>query len=380
MAVPICVYHSFVCNGKPKTLPHASRSGYTTCIMFILENVPLREYSTMRLGGIARALTEINNRSEVGEAVAWAKERNLPILMIGGGSNIFWKDEGFEGLVLVNKIMGYEVFSEDEENTYIMIGAGESWDSVVERAVASGKSGVEYLSYIPGTAGGAPVQNIGAYGHELSEALTTVEVFDTQTGSLANLQTIDCGFGYRTSRFKTTDRGRFLITGLTLHLTKPLPTTKYYHWLEEYFAKNNIQDPTPNDIRNAVIEIRKSRLPDPARIPNNGSFFANPIVSADVYEMILMNHPKLASWPTPCFWRLPDGTYKIAAGALLEYAGFKDFHDTETGMATWYAQALVFVNENAKSTADLLAFREKITSKIQELFGITLTQEPELLP
>lgn len=348
--------------------------------MFILENVPLREYSTMKLGGTARALTEINNRSEVSEAVAWAKERNLPVLMIGGGSNIFWKDEGFEGLVLVNKIMGYQEFSEDEENTYITVGAGENWDSVVERAVATGKSGLEYLSYIPGTAGGAPVQNIGAYGHELSETAVSIEVFDTQTNALANIQAFDCGFGYRTSRFKTTDRGRYFITGMTLHLTKPLPEGTHYHWLEEYFAKNNIQSPTPADIRNAVIEIRKQRLPDPTRIANNGSFFANPIVSVDVYETIIMNHPKLASWPTPCFWRLPDGNYKIAAGALLEYAGFKDFHDPETGMATWYAQSLVFINENAKTTADLLAFKQKIADKIQELFGIALVQEPELLP
>lgn len=334
----------------------------------------------MRLGGQAAYLTEVASKSEVTEAVAWARERNLPLLMIGGGSNIVWKDEGFPGLVLVNKILGYEVFSEDEENTYIMVGAGENWDGVVERAVATGKSGVEYLSLIPGTAGGAPVQNIGAYGHELSESLVSVEVYDLQTNSFSNLQAIDCGLGYRTSRFKTTDRGRFLITGITLHLIKPLPQTSYYHWLEHYFAEHKIEQPSVADIRQAVIAIRSARLPDPARFANTGSFFANPIITADKYQELLDTHPKLAAWPSRCFWDLPDGTYKVAAGALLEYLGFKDYHDEETGMATWGAQALVLINEHADSTADLLKFKQMIVDKVQQTFGITLEQEPELLP
>lgn len=334
----------------------------------------------MRLGGNAAYVSEINDRSEVSQAVSWARERNLPLIMIGGGSNIIWKDEGFPGLILVNKIKGFEVFSEDEENVYLTIGAGENWDSVVERAVATGKSGLEYLSLIPGTAGGAPVQNIGAYGHELSETLVSVEAYDITENKLVNIASIDCGFGYRTSRFKTTDRGRFLITGLTLHLTKPVPQATYYHWLDEYLKKHELSQPTPADIRSAVIEIRQSRLPDPAVVANTGSFFANPIIDSSKYHEITDAHPKLVSWPSTCFWELTDGNYKVAAGALLEYLGFKGIHDEETGMGTWENQALVFINEKAQSTANLLAFKQKITDKVQQTFGITLEQEPELLP
>lgn len=335
----------------------------------------------MRLGGNAAYLSEINTKFEISEAAAWAKERNLPIIMIGNGSNIVWKDEGFPGLVLVNKIMGFETFSEDADNVYITVGAGENWDSVVERAVATGKSGLEYLSLIPGTAGGAPVQNIGAYGHELAETLVSVEAYDMQAGSLVNIPAVECGFGYRTSRFKTgPDRGRFLITGLTLHLTKPQPQASYYHWLQEYFQKHNLADPSLSDIRNAVIEIRTSRLPDPAQVANTGSFFANPVVDSVKYQEIIDNHPRLASWPTRCFWDLPDGTYKVAAGALLEYLGLKGVHDESTGMATWENQALVLVNEHAASTSDLLKFKQMIVDKVQQTFGITLEQEPELLP
>jgi UDP-N-acetylmuramate dehydrogenase len=358
-----------------------AEAGILSSNMYILENVPLGGYSTMRLGGNTAYLSEINTKFEVAEAVGWAKERNLPIIMIGDGSNIVWKDEGFPGLILVNKIMGFETFSEDEDNVYITVGAGENWDSVVERAVATGKSGLEYLSLIPGTAGGAPVQNIGAYGHEIAESLVSVEAYDMRSNALVNIPAAECGFGYRTSRFKTgADRGRFLITGLTLHLTKPQPQSSYYHWLEEYFQKHSLSEPSLRDIRNAVIEIRSSRLPDPTQVANTGSFFANPVIDSVRYRELLDSHPRLASWPTQCFWELPDGNYKVAAGALLEYLGFKGIHDESTGMATWDNQALVLVNEHAGSTADLLKFKQMIVDKVQQTFGITLEQEPELLP
>lgn len=335
----------------------------------------------MRLGGTAAYVAVVSSRQEVAEAYNWAADKNVPVIMIGGGSNIFWKDVGFNGLVLVNKIMGFDIYSEDDENVYITVGAGENWDQVVERAVATGKSGLEYLSLIPGTAGGAPIQNIGAYGHELSETLVSVEAFDTTTRSFINIPSIECGLGYRTSRFKRgQDRGRFLLTGLTIHLVKPQPQTSYYHWLEEYFVQNNITNPTVADIRKGVVHIRMSRLPDPTTVANNGSFFANPIISAEKYHELIESHPKLSAWPSRCFWDLPDGTYKVAAGALLEYLGFKGVKDPETGMATWPNQALVLINEQAKSTADLLKFKQKIVDKVEEAFGIHLEQEPELLP
>jgi len=335
----------------------------------------------MRLGGIAAYLTEINSKDELRSALDWAQEHSTPIIMIGDGSNVIWKDEGFEGLVLINKIMGFEVISEDDENIYITVGAGENWDTFIERALNTGKNGVEFLSAIPGTVGGAPVQNIGAYGHDLSEVFMSLEAYDLHEKKFVNLDRVACNFGYRTSRFKVgSDKNRFLIVSVTFHLMTLTNFKPYYHWLEEYLNARSISDPSPNDIRQAVVKIRSERLPDPSVVANNGSFFSNPIIDSSKYHDLLDEFPKLASWPSVCFWELEDGTYKVAAGALLEYLGYKDFHDSVTGMGTWRNQALVIINENAKSTADLILFKENIVNKVQETFGIALAQEPEFLP
>ena len=340
----------------------------------MLENVPLSNYSTMRLGGTARYVAEITNRSQIQEAATWAETNRKPLLMVGGGSNIIWRDEGFDGLLLVNKIMGFETQTPDEENLYATIGAGENWDSAVERLVATGFSGVEELSLIPGTVGGTPVQNVGAYGREIKDVLVSVEAYDLHERKLVTLAGTDCGFGYRTSRFKTTDRGRFLINSITLHLTKITPAPPFYNALQQYFTEHNITAFTPQVVRDAVVAIRSAKLPDPANVANNGSFFGNPIVMADQFNELLDNNPGMI------YWRNDDGSIKLSAAWLVEQAGFKDFHDPETGMATWPTQSLVFVNEKAAHTADLLKFKQKVLDAVAAKFGVTLEQEPELLP
>jgi UDP-N-acetylmuramate dehydrogenase len=341
--------------------------------MNIQPDVSLAEFSTMGLGGIASFLVQVTDRQEVAEAVKWAAEKQLPVIMIGGGSNIIWNDSGFAGLVLVNRIMGYQEQPIDETDTYLTLGAGENWDTVVERAVGSGLTGIEALSLVPGTAGGTPIQNVGAYGQEISETLTTVEAFDTQTGQFVTIPASDCAFSYRSSRFKTTDRGRFFITGLSLHLYKGNPSPPFYSSVQTYFEEHGITEYTPASLRQAVIDIRNSKLPDPAVIRNTGSFFANPIIGTSQYETIdedsVMPH-----------WPAGEGKVKLSAAWLIEQAGFKDFHDPETGMATWPRQSLVLINEHARSTADLLAFKQKIIDAVHTKFGITLVQEPELLP
>lgn len=319
-------------------------------------------------------MTDVTERFQVQQAVAWAEERGLPVLMIGGGSNIVWRDEGFPGLIIVNKIMGFEEQPEDEENYFLHIGAGENWDSVVERAAARGLTDIEALSLIPGTAGATPVQNVGAYGQEISQTLVTVEAYDRQAKQMVNIPNMDCGFGYRTSRFKTTDRGRFFITGLTLHLMRGNPQPPYYPALERYLSEHNITEHTPQTIRDAVIAIRSSKLPDPALVANNGSFFANPIISESQLVDLQADYSDIPHWPAG------EDRVKIPAAWLVEKAGFKGVHDAETGMATWPNQPLVLVNERAQSTAQLLKFQAKILDTIQQKFGITLEQEPELLP
>lgn len=341
--------------------------------MHIRENVSLRGYSTMRLGGQAAYLCDVENEADIEEAVAWADERHLPLIMIGGGSNIIWKDEGFNGLILVNKIKGFSVETNGDEHL-VSIGAGEEWDHIVEQTVNQGLTGIEALSLIPGTAGATPVQNVGAYGQEIADTLVSVKVYDTQTRQFTTLPGTECGFGYRTSRFKTSDRGRFFITSITLRLHAANPQPPFYKALDEYLTQHAITTYTPQAIRQAVIAIRSSKLPDPAEVANNGSFFANPIVPQMQFDQLKVTYPDLPGWPGS------DGQVKIAAAWLVEQAGFKNKHDQKTGMATWPKQCLVLVNEHAEHTHQLLSFKKQIVEAVQEKFGITLEQEPEVLP
>lgn len=341
--------------------------------MDIYQSVDLKQFSTMRLGGKASYLTAIHDRHEAKVAFEWAQIQKLPVIMIGGGSNIFWADEGYKGLVIVNKIMHFEQQDEDPENSYITVGAGENWDSVVERTVKSGLTGIEALSLIPGTAGGTPVQNVGAYGQELADTLVSIEAFDTSAQKLITIPASDCKFGYRTSRFKAEDRGKFFILGLTLHLSRGNPAPPFYPAVQAYFEEQKISSITPQEVRNAVIAIRTKKLPNPATVANNGSFFGNPIISGSDFMELQDRYPDIKHW------QLEDDNYKLSAGWLIEAAGFQDFHDQATGMATWPSQSLVLVNEHAKSTADLLTFKKKITDKVQSMFNIELVQEPELI-
>jgi len=342
--------------------------------MNILRNEPLKNHSTMRLGGTAAYYTTVADRHELIDAVTWAAEQGLPVMVIGDGSNIIWRDEGFPGLLIVNKIMRFEEQQEDDENYYVTIGAGENWDSVVARTVEKGMTGIEALSLIPGTAGATPVQNVGAYGQEIANTLVSVEAYDTELKQMVSIPKIDCAFGYRTSRFKTGDRGRFIITAITLHLLKGDPQPPFYKALQGYFDEHGVAHPTPQITREAVIAIRQSKLPDPAHVANNGSFFANPIVDEGQFIQLQADYPDMPGWPQE------DGRIKIPAAWLLETAGFKGIHDQETGMATWPTQPLVLVNEQAQSTAQLLQFRQKILDTVKQKFDITLEQEPELLP
>jgi UDP-N-acetylmuramate dehydrogenase len=341
--------------------------------MEVRQNVSLAEYSTMHLGGLAKYLVEVTDRNQVLEAVTWAENQQLPLVMIGVGSNIIWNDSGFDGLVIVNKILRYEVYEEDETNTYITIGAGEPWDSVVSRSVDAGLTGIEALSLIPGTAGATPIQNVGAYGQEISQTLTTIEAYDSIAKSFVTIPVSECEFSYRSSRFKTKDKRRFLIISITLHLLKSNPLPPFYASVQNYLEQNDITDYTPATIRNAVLSIRNSKLPDPALVHNCGSFFSNPIVNDMQFNQLSERYAVIPHWT------IDKETVKISAAWLIEQAGFKDVHDEATGMATWPKQALVLVNEHAKSTVDLLNFKENIVDSVKEKFEITLEQEPELI-
>lgn len=325
----------------------------------------------MRLGGKASYLCTVTDKHEMVNALDWAKQHDQEVIIIGGGSNIVWGDDGFDGLVIVNKIKGFAIHEEGTKS-YVTIGAGEDWDKSVEKTVAAGLSGIESLSLIPGTAGATPVQNVGAYGQEIADTLVSVDVYDTQTGSFLTLQNEDCQFGYRSSRFKYADRGRFVILGITLQLSRTNPRPPFYPAVAKYLHDNNIRVISPRVIRQAVIAIRQTKLPDPSKVANNGSFFANPIVDKSVAKKLLADYPNAPNWST-------KKGVKLSAAWLIEQAGYKAHSDKKTGMGTWPSQPLVLINQSAKTTADLITYRNQITKAVRQKFGITLEQEPELI-
>ncbi len=328
----------------------------------------------MRLGGTVDYLTEAKTKQDLSEAELWAEKHQLPIRVIGSGSNIIWRDEGFKGLLVINKIHGFKKLSENIASATYQIGAGENWDTIVEQLVGLKLQGVECLSLIPGTTGATPIQNVGAYGQEIAQTFIELEAYDRMEKSYVTLTNEQCAFGYRTSRFKTVDNGRFLIANITLRLSKLEPSPPFYDYLQKYFDEQKITEPTLIQIRKAVITIRSAKLPDPAKVANNGSFFANPIISDKDFKTLQKKYPKITAWV------VPHNKQKISAAWLVEAAGFKGQKDPETGMTTWKHQALVLVNEKAKSTQDLLDYQQKITDTVQTMFGINLEREPELLP
>lgn len=340
-----------------------------------LQNVSLKDYSTMRLGGTARYVCEVASKEDLQTALTWADEQSLPAIMMGDGSNIVWRDEGFQGLLIVCKIKRYEVLERDGSDVFVTVGSGENWDSVVERTVKAGLTGIEALSWIPGTAGATPVQNVGAYGQEIANVFVSAEVYDRQTKSITFLSKYDLEFKYRSSRLKNVDHGRYFIIAITLHLQKKNPEPPFYQALERYLKEHGVTQFTPKVIREAVIKIRSEKLPDPKKVANNGSFFSNPVVDEGTLVQIQGTYPDVV------FWRLEGGRgIKLSAAWLIEKAGFKNFHDPETGMSTWPKQPLVLVNEKATSSQQLLVFKQKIIDAVQKKFEVTLKQEPEILP
>lgn len=343
--------------------------------MNIFENISLRDYSTMRLGGNARFFAIAKTTDELIELLAWAENTKTNYLVIGGGSNIIWQDKDYDGIVIINKIMFYTKQKINGTDTALFtFGSGENWDESVKKTVEQGYCGIEQLSLIPGTVGAAPIQNIGAYGKEIKEVLVSVSAYDKTIKKIIDLTNAQCEFSYRMSCFKASQKGRYTIVSVTLSLKKQNPKPPFYDSLQTYLNENKIDDLTPAIIRKAVIAIRKSKLPDPFKVANNGSFFANPIISNHRAKAILSQSPNAPNWPTQ------DGKTKLSAAWLIEQAGFtKGYYDAETGMALWKNQALVFVNINAKTTSDLLKFRQKILSSVYKKYNIRLAQEPELI-
>ena len=322
----------------------------------------------MKLGGNARFMTEVRTPEEVVEAYRNAKAQSLPVFVLGGGSNVIAKDEGFNGLIIRMRIPGFSVIADDLNSTTIQIGAGEEWDSVVKRTVDMRLSGIEAMSAIPGTAGAAPVQNVGAYGQEIADTLVSLVAYDTQADSFVTLLNENCEFSYRQSIFRDSQIGRYIIVSITLKLSKNLPQPPFYDALQAYFDQHDVHIFTQETIRNAVIDIRSSKLPDPKLLPNSGSFFKNAIVEDWQLAELKNANPDMPTYD------MGDGRFKVPSGWLIEQAGLKG--QVLHGIRVNDKNAVVLINESATGYHDLAEARDEIINTVRDKFKIQIEQEP----
>jgi UDP-N-acetylmuramate dehydrogenase len=343
--------------------------------MTVLENVHLAPLTTLKVGGPARYFTEPKSAAEVAEAVNFARSKDLPLLVMGGGSNLVVSDAGWPGLVLRLAVSGIEERTENGK-TLFEVGAGEEWDRFVARAVARNCAGVESLSGIPGSVGGTPVQNVGAYGQEVSETIESVLVFDLTDGQVRELCAGACGFEYRTSIFNTSERGRFIILRVTYALTPGGKPRIEYADLKRHFAGFQ-QTPSLTSTREAVRRIRAAKAmlitPGDEDCRSAGSFFKNPVLSAEQYDQ-LTRRAAAKGLQVPSYPAL-DAQRKVSAAWLVEHSGFsKGYSSGRVGISRKHALAIV--NRGEASAADILGLKEHIQQRVEELWNIHLEPEP----
>lgn len=337
-----------------------------------LTNTPLSTLTTMRLGGPARHVVEVHAAEQVPELLARLEAQHEPHFILGGGSNTIAHDEGFPGTILLVKIPGFEILDDSADHTTIRVGAGELWDSVVARTVDMGLSGIECLSAIPGTAGAAPVQNIGAYGQELSQTMVSLYAYDLARRQFTELTAPSCQFDYRSSIFRTSQTGRYFICYITLQLSKSAPQPPYYQAVQAELTARGIARPTPMDLRQIVSQIRAHKLPDPAKLPNSGSFFKNAIISTYQFQQLQSEYPSIPHYPAG------SDSVKVPTGWLIEQTGLKG--QTIDGIHIHDHNALVLINRSATSYQQLAHARDQVTSAVRDRFGITIYPEPLEIP
>ena len=351
----------------------------------IREHVPLAPYTTLGLGGKARYFVECGTEEHVRAVLAYAADRRLPVYVLGGGSNVVFLDSGFPGLVLRITIGGMEL--RDGPSPEVRAGAGVDWDSLVQNVVERGWTGVECLSGIPGTVGGTPIQNVGAYGQEIADTLVSVACLDRTTLERRTFTVQDCGFGYRDSRFKRADRGRFVVLEVTLRLARDQkPRIRYPELERAVGGVGGLDTVAPGDavrlVREAVLALRRSKSmvldPADANTRSAGSFFTNPVLSAAAFAELETRWKGIPSFPA-------DGGVKVPAAWLVEQAGFPKGYragggagggGVGAGISTRHALALVNLGG---TSAQLLALAEEVRAGVERQFGIRLAFEPEVV-
>ena len=332
----------------------------------IQPQVSLKPFNTFGVDVRAQLFAEAHSDADVREALAYAAAHDVPLLVIGGGSNLLLTAD-IPALVLRMASRGIRVISDDGNRVLIEAEAGEPWHPFVQHTLAQGFSGLENLSLIPGTVGAAPMQNIGAYGVEIKDVFAGLTALNRQTGELRDFSLEECRFAYRDSVFKQ-QPGRWLILRVRFALNRVAHLHLEYGPVRQRLTEQGIEQPTPTDVSRAICSIRSEKLPDPAVLGNAGSFFKNPLVSAAVVAQIKAQHPDLVAYAQP------DGQMKLAAGWLIERAGWKGFREADAGVHK--LQALVLVNYGAATGLQLLDLAQRIQKDIAERFNVELEMEP----
>jgi UDP-N-acetylmuramate dehydrogenase len=340
----------------------------------IEENVTLAPLTTIGIGGPARFFLRAATVDEIREGLAWARARDLAVFILGGGSNLLISDDGFDGLVLHVDLRGITVESEDEQ-AMVRVAAGEPWDSFVAFAVERGWAGIECLSGIPGSCGATPIQNVGAYGQEVSETIARVEVLDRAADRVITLTNWDCRFGYRTSVFKTAARDRFVVLAVTFRLKAGGRATIRYPELQKFVEARGITTDDLRGVRDAVIAIRrrKGMVLDPADpdTRSDGSFFMNPVLTTAEHEAFARIAPEAPHYPA-------GGEVKLSAAWLIEHAGFtKGFALGNVGLSSKHTLAIV--NRGGGTAREVVELVRRIQSAVRERFGVELHPEPNFV-
>jgi UDP-N-acetylmuramate dehydrogenase len=339
--------------------------------MQIQENFSLRKYNSFGIEASARFFSTFSNTGDLAalaaEAAEFQKKNNgEPLLVLGGGSNILFTQDR-NGWVLKNEIPGIEKINEDESHVYVAVGAGENWHKLVLYAIEKDWAGLENLSLIPGNTGASPMQNIGAYGVELKDVFFELEAWHLYDKTLVKFSHADCAFGYRESVFKNKYRNQFVITKVVFRLNKTPQFNISYGAIKEELEKAGVTTLTIRAVSDAVVRIRQSKLPDPAVIGNAGSFFKNPEVPVEQFERLKTAHPSIIGYATTV------GNVKLAAGWLIEQAGWKGYRMGDAGCHV--KQALVLVNYGAAKGSEILSLSEKIKESVAQKFGVALHTE-----
>lgn len=335
--------------------------------MKIRENISLKALNTMGVDVKARYFCALHKLGGLKSVMQWKKEHpELPVLFLGGGSNMLFTQD-YEGLVVHIQLKQREIIGTMGGYVYVRAGAGENWHDFVRWTVEQGYAGLENLSLIPGTVGAAPVQNIGAYGVEVKDCIEQVQAIDWQSAEIRDFTLPECQFAYRDSFFKSVEPKRWLIASVTFKLpVKPEWKLDYAGMQEQLEGK----ELTAENISDAVIAIRQSKLPDPAVIGNAGSFFKNPILPKSQWEQLKAAYPNLPSWEQ-------ESGVKTSAGWLIDQCGWKGQRDGDAG--TYEKHALVLVNHGQAQGKELWDFAQRIIASVEEKFGVTLEPEPSVL-